>query len=140
MRNLIVYLLISLSLLQADTLGDYGYDIELSAHKSETVHLTFQDLNFIYVGRIRNWSDGTRIKLFVRNMVNPCQRNFVLALLGISISKFQEGVNKYEHIQVVSKEMMLAKLENNIGSIGIIDHDEVYLSTERGLVLVEIDE
>lgn len=137
--KILISLLLVVSL-YADTLSDYGYDSELGANRIESPKLTIDDIAFIYTGKITRWEDGTPIKLYIKSGNHFCQRNLIVSLLGISMARLREGVNKYGHIEYLTRADMVDKLANNVGSIGVMDTDEIYMSTDRGIVIVEVVE
>lgn len=137
----VLVLLLASNIMFAETLSELGFNIDLVCNTEEKLVVTVEELNYIYTGRVKHWLNGTPIKLVVVDTDSYCTKNFIQGLLGISINRFKEAVNKHEHIHLIpTRYGMMRFLEDNIGSIGILNKEEVYISTENGMIVIRIEE
>lgn len=138
--KILLSIILFASISKSCVIEEYGYFYKLGSNKVNSQVVTQAELTYIYSGKIRNWEDGQRIKIFVRPYSDFEQKGMVINVLGISMSAFKENVNKNRHIRMVKTNMLFNKLVEHPGSIGIISEDEIYISTQMGLVLVKVEE
>ena len=125
------------SLLGIILLSTLGIIIPGIAHPSNTViinasipqtELSKSTLQAIFGMRLRKWSNGTPIKVFILSDENPLHIQFCKLILNAFPHQLKRAWNRLVYsgtgqapIEVASTEQMLARIANTPGAIGYID-------------------
>jgi hypothetical protein len=139
MIKLLLPLLLSLNLL-AESLSDYIGSTEAVANEMDAIELSVYELNYMYLGKLTHWSDGSEVTILVRDLDSYTQKNFIVSMLGVSIARYKEIIASTKSIKTISNKVLVPEMIKHQGTLTIISSDELYLCTENGLVKVEIIE
>jgi hypothetical protein len=124
----------------SDILEDADMGFGLGANKEYKPTLSIGELVNIYKGRKVLWDDHTRISVFVRPYRDIVQKGFLGDILGMSPSTFKEYVEVSPNIKVVKKRDIFLEMTKVKGSLGILGPEEIYISTDYGIKLVDVVE
>ncbi len=110
-------------------------DIEIVTHLSVSAihkHISNNSLKAIFGMRLRTWSDGSTIKVFVLSDDDPLHQHFSKEKLNIFPYQLRSAWDRLvfsgmgqSPIKVSSKEEMLEKVAGTPGAIGYIWRDYV---------------
>ena len=101
--------------------------------------ITIRKLQLIYRGKIKRWSDGSKIIIIVLPMYDINQLEMLLNILGISITKMRQIIKSSNNfIQIKKGYTLLYKLHRTKGSIGITSKYDAELITSSGIHKIRI--
>jgi hypothetical protein len=142
LKRLLLILLLSSSASFSCILDDLGITSKVGGNENVPARkVTVFELSYMYCGKIKTWSDGTKVQVLVRPYSDYDQKSLIMTVLGMSMSAFKEHVARNVNIRLIKdKYSMLEELGKTKGAIGIISDEELYLSTDKGVVRLELVE
>jgi ABC-type phosphate transport system substrate-binding protein len=114
----------------SSVMDEYEYEFATTSYDEV---ITVNELRLIYKGKITRWTDGSKIRLFVRPFGDYGQKSMAREILGVSYTTFNEYMNKNKKAKVVSASRMFDTVSKNSGSIGLVD-DEYCIVVDNGVV------
>jgi hypothetical protein len=101
---------------------DYGTFVgNTTSYLYSIIEVSQQEMQFIYQGRLKTLNGSVPVKVFLVPLNNTNQKIALHDLIGLSVDRIKENVERNDNIIVVkNRQMAKAKLSATIGGIGIL--------------------
>lgn len=106
--------------------------------KVEHMTITVTELSYLYSGKLKRFSNGHKATIFVKDYSDYDQKSLAMLVLGVSVSRFIENVNRNENIHKVKRNSMLMELSNTPYSIGVLSGTEVLIRGNYGIRTLKV--